>query len=182
MRHSYRIVHFEPNPFNGERFTLGALVRDALGTRFVASEHLPGPACIGSAAAAVAAFMIAEDLRNSANLRFDAVPQSVGSSVLLSLERAAPEGVASLDEWVLSLLPRKAARASKAADPPLARVADALEALVAELRAQRANGRAPLTKRKRSTKDPVEVARRAREIADRPVPQIDDVSRRRLSR
>lgn len=66
---------------------------------------------------------------------------------------------------------------------PLARVADALEALVAELRAQRANGRAPLTKRKRSTKDPVEIARRARAIADQSeVPQIDDVSRRRLSR
>jgi len=47
----------------------------------------------------------------------------------------------------------------------LARIADALEALTAELRAQRANGRPPLAKRQRSRRDPVEIARAARELA-----------------
>jgi len=47
--------------------------------------------------------------------------------------------------------------------PVFERIADALEALTSELRAQRANGRAPLAKRPRGRRDPVEILRLARE-------------------
>lgn len=49
MKVEYKLLRMIADPFRGDTFTVGALLRDGDGVRFVQAKTLPGPECLGSA-------------------------------------------------------------------------------------------------------------------------------------
>lgn len=49
MKVEYKLLRLIADPFRGDRFTVGALLRDSEGVRFIQAPSLPGAECLGSA-------------------------------------------------------------------------------------------------------------------------------------
>lgn len=98
MKMAYRLVHFTPNPLNGARFALGAVVSDGTAVRVVKASHIPGPDCLGQRKAHVLARML---LRQMDSIRAsDELPSSFGPYVHLDDAREIPDGVEDAHAWV----------------------------------------------------------------------------------
>jgi len=105
MTAKYRIVHFVPDPFNGTRIPVAAIVAGAGGLSVATAARLPGPACLGQAPVHATMQMVLESLSSVDD--FNVLPVSVGPQALLDVERQIPGEVSDPVGWVVEhVLPR----------------------------------------------------------------------------
>ena len=102
---TYRVVHFTPNPFAGDRIAIAALVEFAGQSRVARASHLPGPECLGRSGAMATMEMILEVL--------DATPvaselsAAIGPYAAIDVPRPVPSFVSNPVAWVQQhVLPR----------------------------------------------------------------------------
>lgn len=101
----YRIVFFEPDPFTGARWPLGAVVDHGDGrVSAVQAGHVPGACCIGSSCEAVLARRL--HARVGTITDFDQLPTPFGPYSYLGEARQLPPGVTDPLGWVASGLPK----------------------------------------------------------------------------
>lgn len=93
----FQIVHFEPDPFSGSRFAVGALVESDQGVQLV-TGWLPGPRGLGGEQASATVRLILDSLRRDA--RIGELPMSVGPQVQLGELRPLPQGVSDPAAWI----------------------------------------------------------------------------------
>ena len=108
MTARFQIVHFEPDPFSGSRFAVGALVENGASVQLV-TGWVPGPRCLGGDQASALVRMLLESLRTCR--RLGELPMSAGPQVQIAPVQSVPGGVADPASWVRDhVLPQRPAR------------------------------------------------------------------------
>lgn len=103
MSATYRLIQFEPDPFTGARFPLGAVVAEPGGAVRVAKvERFPSASCLGDRALAVVVQRLHARLDSVASA--EALPAAFGPYASLTEPREVPAGVADALQWVQALL------------------------------------------------------------------------------
>lgn len=103
---TYRIVHYTPDPFSGQRIPIAALVEAQGEIKVARASLLPGADCLGRRAAAVAMDSILESLSDARTL--ERLPSSTGPYARLDVERPLPPAVRNPVAWVRdNILPRQ---------------------------------------------------------------------------
>ena len=104
MTARFQIIHFEPDPFSGSRFAVGALVESEQRVELV-TGWLPNAEWVGGDQASAVVRMVLSRSRRAT--RLGELPMSVGPQVQLGLIQRVPEGVANPAAWVKDhVLPR----------------------------------------------------------------------------
>ena len=98
MTAKYRVVHFVPDPYNGTRIPVAAIVAGAQGVSLASASLLPGAACLGRPALHATMRMVLESLYSINNL--NALPVAVGPHAVLDVERDIPGEVTDPVAWV----------------------------------------------------------------------------------
>ena len=113
MKSRYRLIQFVPDHFNGNRYSVGAVVDDGDGVRVVIAEHIPGAECLGSDTSFMLLRHNLDDLRGLRS--FERLPMSIGPHFELTDPKQID--VADVDpvEWLRAdILPRPLEKKSKA--------------------------------------------------------------------
>lgn len=95
----FRIVYFTPDPFRGDRFAVGAMVRDGRGMRFRRAAQIPGPECLGSRQSWATLQMVLDNVGALDSLE-EIAPGYASQLVSFSPPKEIPAGVEDPDDWV----------------------------------------------------------------------------------
>ena len=107
MEFIYRLVHYEPNPFDGQRWTFGALIliNGEAKVHVAKAEHLPCALCLGEKSRIVLGWVYD---RLETTTSFGNLPKSFGPSVTLGIPRRVHMDVGDPVKWITAhVLPRK---------------------------------------------------------------------------
>lgn len=105
----FRHIYFTPDPFTGERFTVGAILREFdTDTNRVLRAEPPCEHCIGPKASAQLRLVMGGlgDVTQS----FVELPEHIGPHFTLGPSRDLPEAVADPLEFVQGSLPKRGSR------------------------------------------------------------------------
>lgn len=112
MSASFRLVHYIPDPISDERFALGAVVSVGAQVHGVASQHLPGPSCLGGASHAGLAAFLVRQLEEIMSL--DEINRLFGPNVRVSQPQSLPASVSDPTAWVKEHVLRQPLAAQRA--------------------------------------------------------------------
>ena len=105
MTATYRLLHYEPDPFSGMRFPIGAVVWDGRRARGIAAGRLPCAICVGGVAHARMAAMLAQELEAVDDPAISEI--AFGPYVRFARACTLPEGIDDPAGWVRHhILPR----------------------------------------------------------------------------
>ena len=106
MTRHYRLIHFVPDHFSGERFPVGAIVAVDGSLEVAIADRTPGAECLGSDATYMLLRDTLDDIRQVRS--FDSLPMAVGPHFELSETRVLPDLDVRAVKWVEeNILPRR---------------------------------------------------------------------------
>jgi hypothetical protein len=114
---AYHILYFSPDLVSGERFAVGAFVRDMNGRGFVAAEHRPGPACVGGVRQHQVLEVITDRASEVQDWESAVLKRALGQYVELGPEVAVQHRVPDLARWVVRHVLPRADEGAKAPGP-----------------------------------------------------------------
>lgn len=116
MTTQYRLIHYIPDPFTGDRVTLGAMVRTESGVRVEVASRIPGAACLGSLQAQMQVACAVEQLRFLSD--FERLPFKMGPHFVLEPVCEIAMSEKQTLQWLReSLLPRPLELAERESSP-----------------------------------------------------------------
>lgn len=106
MTRHYRLIHFVPDHFSGERFPIGAIVAVDGNIEVAIADRTPGAECLGSDATYMLLRDTLDDIRRVRS--FDSLPMAVGPHYELSETRELPDLDVRAVTWLQeTILPRR---------------------------------------------------------------------------
>lgn len=100
LEQAYQILYFAPDLASGERFAVGAFVRDHDGQRFVPAKRRLGPACLGGARPAALLDLFLDRALSMQNGHVAEVQRALGQYIELGQEVMLPIRVRDVAQWV----------------------------------------------------------------------------------
>jgi hypothetical protein len=113
MNSRYRLIHFVPDHFSGERIPIGAVVSENGAVRVAIADRTPGAECLGSDARYMLLRDTLDELRQLHT--FERLPMAVGPHFEMSAAKELPQIDTDPIVWLQqTILPRSRHKPSKA--------------------------------------------------------------------
>lgn len=106
MSGHYKLIHFLPDHFSGERIPVGAVVAESGDVRVTIADRIPGAECLGSAAKFMLLRETLDDIRQLRSM--DGLPMSFGPHFVMTEAKELPRVDGDAVAWLRDhVLPRR---------------------------------------------------------------------------